>query len=84
MIGRGLLTVVLVIDKRGLVLACVGLALLAPRGRPSERTSSTGTWLRGQRDFSWRVVVTPPARAGSGATRCTVMLPQDYPGAPSS
>ena len=29
MIGRGLLTVVLVIDKRGLVLTCVGLALLA-------------------------------------------------------
>ena len=42
MIGRGLLTVVLVIDKCGLVLTCVGLALLDPRG-----------WAIGKDQLSW-------------------------------
>jgi hypothetical protein len=49
MIGRGLLTVVLVIDKRGLILTCVGLALLAPRGRPLGKRPAQGIAARGVR-----------------------------------
>jgi len=64
MIGRGLLTVVLMVDKCGLVLTCVGLALLAPRGKPSGKgPAQLASGLRSQRDFSWRVGGNP-ARAG--------------------